>query len=293
MISTDAGKGIDSAVTQVFKNGVEHRECMRHLVANFQKWFRGEVFEKHLWPACRAFQRHRFEEHYNLMYEACPEAMKWIHENHKHLWTRHLFFEASKCDYVTNNIAETFNNWIRDEKSLPVVDIMDRIRQLCMDKMFLRRKIAKKLKDKILPNVMKDLNARSGGLKYMWRYAYKDGGRDNKMFGEVEGVTRDLVHWRHIVDLQERKCTCRRWQVTGLPCTHALCVITSIRGCNIDGYVHEYYSVAKSKTAYQKCVKPMADRKQWPQVNLGFKLWPPILKPVAGRLLTVLSITYY
>jgi len=76
VISTDAGKGIDSTVTQVFNNGVEHRECMRHLVANFQKRYRGEVFEKHLWPACRSFQKQRFEEHYNLMYEACPQAMK-------------------------------------------------------------------------------------------------------------------------------------------------------------------------------------------------------------------------
>jgi hypothetical protein len=47
VISIDVGKGVDFAVTQVFKNGVEHRECMRHLVANFQKQFRGEVFEKH------------------------------------------------------------------------------------------------------------------------------------------------------------------------------------------------------------------------------------------------------
>jgi len=101
------------------------------------------------------------------MYEACPEAMKWIHDNHKHLWTRHLFSEASKCDYVTNNIAETFNSWVRHEKSLNVIDLMDRVRQLCMEKMFLRRKIARKLEEKILPNVMKDLNARSRGLKYM------------------------------------------------------------------------------------------------------------------------------
>jgi hypothetical protein len=41
VISTDAGKGIDSVVTDVFSNGVEHRECMRHLVKNFQKRYRG------------------------------------------------------------------------------------------------------------------------------------------------------------------------------------------------------------------------------------------------------------
>ena len=98
-----------------------------------------------------------------------------------------------------------------------VVDLMDRIRQLCMEKMFLRRKIARKLEGKILPNVMKDLNARSRGLKYIWRYSHKDGGSNAEMLVEVEGVTRDLVHWRHTVDLQERTCTCRRWQVTGLP----------------------------------------------------------------------------
>lgn len=27
VMSTDAGKGIDKAVTNVFENGVEHREC--------------------------------------------------------------------------------------------------------------------------------------------------------------------------------------------------------------------------------------------------------------------------
>lgn len=64
-----------------------------------------------------------------------------------------MFSKASKCDYVTNNIAETFNNWIKYEKSLPVINLMDRIRQLCMEKMYLRRKIAKKLEYKVLTNV--------------------------------------------------------------------------------------------------------------------------------------------
>ena len=76
------------------------------------------------------------------MYEACPEAMKWIHNTHKHLWTQHLLSKTSKCDYVRYNIAETFNSWVRKEKSLHVVDLMDRIRQMEMDKIFLRRKFS-------------------------------------------------------------------------------------------------------------------------------------------------------
>ncbi|KAJ1275712.1 hypothetical protein BS78_05G157100 [Paspalum vaginatum] len=28
---------------------------------------------------------------------------------------------------------------------------------------------------------------------------------------------------------------------------------------------------------------PMTDRNQWPQVDMGFKLWPPMLKRAAGR----------
>ena len=128
------------------------------------------------------------------MKEACLVAMKWIHDNHKHLRTRHQFSEASKCDYVTNNIAETFNCWIRHAKSMHVVELMDTIRQLCMEKMFLKRKICRKLEGRILPNIMKDLNGRSRGLKYVWRYSHKDNGKDDEMLGEVEGVKRDLVH---------------------------------------------------------------------------------------------------
>ena len=67
VISTDAGKGIDSAVTAVFPYGVEHRESMRHLVKNFQKRYRGAVFKKHLWPACRAYNKHHYDYHYDIM----------------------------------------------------------------------------------------------------------------------------------------------------------------------------------------------------------------------------------
>jgi hypothetical protein len=72
-------------VISVFTHGVEHRECMRHLVKNFNKRYRGAIFKKHLWPACKAYNQKHFDHHYNIMKKASSRAMDWIKDNHKHL----------------------------------------------------------------------------------------------------------------------------------------------------------------------------------------------------------------
>ena len=53
-----------------------------------------------------------FEKHYQAMAEFKPEAMKYLQENHKKLWTRSQFSTLSKVDYITNNLAEVFNKWV-------------------------------------------------------------------------------------------------------------------------------------------------------------------------------------
>ncbi|CAN6178917.1 unnamed protein product, partial [Urochloa humidicola] len=277
VISTDAGKGIDLAVTKVFTNGVEHRECMRHLYKNFKKKYRGKVFEKNLWPAARAYRKDIFDNHYNIIKASSTNAMQWIEKNHKHLWARCYFYTASKCDYVTNNIAEAFNNWIKHEKSLPVIELMDRIRQKIMEKLFQRRSLAMKLNTKVLPHIIKALNAKS---RQQFGYSIHKG---IGHLAEISGVYKDLTPWRHSVNLEQRTCSCKKWQLTGLPCNHAISLICSYRGLELEDFVHSCYSVSKFKAVYEGWIEPIPDKTLWPQVHLGFKLWPPVLKRAAGR----------
>jgi hypothetical protein len=215
--------------------------------------------------------------HYNIMKKSSPKAMKWIEDNHKHLWARCYFSAASKCDYVTNNIAEVFNNWIKHEKSLRVIDLMDIIRQKIMDKLFQRRRLAMKLNSKVLPHIVKDLNAKSRGL--VGYSIHKGVGHT----AEISGVYKDLTPWRHAVNLDKRTCTCNKWQITGLPCTHAINLICSYRGLELEDYVDKCYSVSRFKAAYEGWIEPIPDKTLWPKVNLGFKLWPPTLNRAAGR----------
>ena len=51
----------------------------------------------------------------------------------------------------------------------------------------------------------------------------------------------------------------------------------------IKDYVHDFYSVAKFRAAYADVVPPMPDKSDWPEIDLGFKLFPPLQKRSPGR----------
>jgi hypothetical protein len=88
----------------------EHRECMYHLVTNFKKRYHGKVFDDHLWAAAYSWNMYLFEKHWIAMDHAKLAATVWLRRTHKKLWSRSHFKTISKVDYVTNNLAESFNN---------------------------------------------------------------------------------------------------------------------------------------------------------------------------------------
>ena len=151
------------------------------------------------------------------------------------------FKTICKVDYVTNNLAESFNNWIKPHKSMNLDDFMDKLRQMLMPKWNKRRKIGRKLQGLILPHIIKELNEQSREVNL-----------------EVEECSEEVAEvtamggsgFRFIVNLQERTCSCRQWQVSGIPCKHALAFITSLSNAPIENYVDLYYSVEKFRVAY-------------------------------------------
>jgi len=55
----------------------------------------------------------------------------------------------------------------------------------------------------------------------------------------------------------------------------------------MEQYIDMAFSVEKFKAAYAGVIPNITDRNQWPQVDKGFKLQPPVAKPkkkTAGRL---------
>ena len=274
-IHTDACKGLETAVHKVFGDAAEHRECFRHLMHNFRKKYQGDVL-KYMWPCAWACTTRRHEWLWNKISETCPEAIPYLQDNHKHVWSRAKFSGECKVDYVNNNISECFNNWIKNFKGLLVDNLVDMIRGKIMEKIAMRQLISQKLEGPILPSVLNELKEKSRNLNYTIKGS---GG----LKAEVSGLTRDNFPWRHAVDLEGKTCSCGQWQISGKPCTHAIAFIGSLRKVKLDDYVHDYYSVERFKATYQFLVNPMVDKSQWPAVDPGFEMWPPKLERAAGR----------
>ncbi|XP_035823234.1 uncharacterized protein [Zea mays] len=272
-ICTDACKGLEIAVGQVFPQA-EQRECFRHLMQNFIKRYSGES-GGHMWPAARAYDKEAYEKHLDIIYRGIPDAKLWLKKHHKLKWMRSDFNPNIKCDYVTNNVAEVFNNWIKDIKDLPVADLADKIREMIGLLMYRRREIGEKLDGKILPAVLAILRAKTRGLGHLSVVKY------DHFTAEVW----DNCNHRFVVKAQLHECSCLEWQHTGKPCQHALALITAqkARDVKMEDFVHEYYSVQKFRNAYARMIEPIPHKDKWPKLDLPIEIAAPLSKRSVGR----------
>ena len=130
------------------------------------------------------------------IFEFSPAAIDYLEENHSKIWYRCGFSEESKCDYLTNNVSESFNSQIKQLKGLHLHELVDRIRRLIMEERYMRKKVAQQWEDGILPSVVKELNLISNNLKVV-NVAESD---DN--FVEVTLFDNWNNQKRHTVDLK-------------------------------------------------------------------------------------------
>jgi SWIM zinc finger len=66
----------------------------------------------------------------------------------------------------------------------------------------------------------------------------------------------------YIVNLSERECSCRDWQSTHIPCSHALGA-TLTRKEQPQSYVDEYFSIEQYRMTYALAILPIPDKIEW------------------------------
>ncbi|GJZ13923.1 transposase, MuDR, MULE transposase domain protein [Tanacetum coccineum] len=271
VISSDMQKGLEVAITQVYPDA-EHRECLRHLYSNFKKKFRGDFYNIKLWGAAKTYSVNVHDRLLNDIAGVSEKAITYLHANHNKVWSRCKFGTTSKCDYITNNLSESFNSWVGDLRYQPVLNLLDGIREMLMARFDKKRRVVRKWKGTLVPAAKTYLKNIS---KNLGEYAICRSS-DNRAEVKHKGKRWEVV-------LDEKKCTCRVWQVKGLPCVHAVAFIAFIRDSSWDKYVDPYFTIQKFKETYALEIAPLPTMDHWVPRESGEKIFPPVFKRPIGR----------
>ena len=93
---------------------------------------------------------------------------------------------------------------------------------------------------------------------------------------------------QYVVNMSERSCTCRYWEITGIPCKHAIAVNWDMARNNmnpglIEEWVHPCYRLDTWKQVYSHKIRPTNGPSMWPKCNLTTTIIPPNHHPQPGR----------
>ncbi|KAE8818385.1 hypothetical protein D1007_03829 [Hordeum vulgare] len=193
-----------------------------------------------------------------------PVAFGVLEVESEERWVWFLQQLHNIIDYVTNNLDECFNAKFKSVKGLLLWQTFDKIRQMIMVKMALRKRIAETqyVGHLMLPSLIKALHAKARelGMKCIRPWTYE---------AEVTYTDNKNREWRYPVNLATNECIYRQWQIYGKPCINALHLMTIIGGEDgeVDQYCSEYFSVAK----FRRCNNPVdasfGEEEQWTAKN--------------------------
>lgn len=92
-----------------------------------------------------------------------------------------------------------------------------------------------------------------------------------------------------VVDMKLEKCACRRWELTGIPCRHAVAVMWNMvqhrqREAFVpEEQVHKAYWMQSWKEVYSNKIVPTNGIEYWPRSGCPTKLAPPFHHTQVGR----------
>ncbi|XP_039032820.1 uncharacterized protein LOC120168023 [Hibiscus syriacus] len=271
---TDRQKGLVEAVAELFLN-VEHRTCVRHLYSNFKSngHHKGKTLKDQLWMAARATYVREFEYAMEGIKLLSGTTHKWLSENNPKQWSKSHFSFKAKSDMLLNNLCECFNKLILEARDKPIITLLESIRTMLM------QRIAKKKKDQankfvgfVCPKIQKKLcNAIS---------------QANSCWPIHVGVPTYQVSCgpsnQHYVNIETRTCLCRKCELTGIPCIHAISVIV-MNHENPENFLDQCYLVKTQMDIYSHFINPVRGPNQWTPIETMESILPHTLRRPPGR----------
>ncbi|GJU13444.1 transposase, MuDR, MULE transposase domain protein [Tanacetum coccineum] len=230
-----------------------------------------EEKEEHLAPADASVD---FEKLMTDIHVVRPDAHQKLVEAGVEKWSW-AKFPANRYNYMTSNSVESINALTKTVRKIPITSLMDWFRQLLQDWYYERQQKYEDTSDDDLTPWA------SAKIKY--RYLKSSN-------WSVRGILKnDMYQVRdnqgiHTVYLKKGECTCRRWQLSGLPCGH-VCAVARVEGLTSVNQLAKPWFLNKTiKGTYTGLFFPVTYVSTWEIQNEIQQVLPPYMgKKQSGR----------
>ncbi|PPD76718.1 hypothetical protein GOBAR_DD26362 [Gossypium barbadense] len=234
--------------------------------------FRGQVMHLTYWKAAKTTFPRQFEEVMSEIRSLSESAEAWLRDKDPRTWSRAYFSTRCKSDLLLNNNSECFNKIILEARDKPILTMLEIIRRKVMTRLVSMREAAEKYPGPLCPRIQKKLFKIVSQSNNIWPiYA-----RNEKY--EVDCRLGN----KHVVDFLNSSCSCRKWDLSGIPCKHAVSCM-QLLAVSPETYVNTCYTVTTQLNIYSHLINPVKGPMQWEHVRDMEPILPPIIRMPSGR----------
>ncbi|KAK2658435.1 hypothetical protein Ddye_004968 [Dipteronia dyeriana] len=204
--------------------------------------------------------------------EVDPKAKKWLMKIDPHCQSRFGYDQYIRCDHMTNNMTEAFNNMLGTHRAQTYLQLLEFIRRMVMRKLQERKEECEDWRDVLPLRVNARILKNSQASRQLTTISAGD--QEYELLGP-DGTFP--------VKLKEYYYGCGSWQISGIPCPHAMAAISHNCGKRslkdwVPNFVHQSLSKSAYIQTYRGMIHPLPDQNMWPTIETDELLPPPYAK---------------
>nr|XP_017245417.1 PREDICTED: uncharacterized protein LOC108217078 [Daucus carota subsp. sativus] len=273
VIVSDRHESIIKAANTVYPE-VPNVFCVFHLLGNIKSKFKKNLkkIKEAFWCAANAYTLKKFNYHMKELEKVDNRVQLFLEEIGYEKWSK-VHSTNNRYSNMTSNVAESLNSVIISIRELPICTMLESLRSL-IQKWSWRNRNEATATSTILTRKYEDQ------LKKNYTFSVDlTVHPTNHIIFEVVNADK-----KNIVDLSNKTCTCKRFELDQIPCGHAIAVL-QMSGLDVYDYCSTYYRKETMISAYKENVYPVGSKENWevPDSVKALIVYPPEGRIRVGR----------
>ncbi|XP_050207758.1 uncharacterized protein LOC126657158 [Mercurialis annua] len=242
---SDRHLSIKSAVQKVYPEAT-HELCMFHLLSNLKTHFKknAKKLKEPFFAAAKAYTKNEFDYHMKELDKLDGRIKPYLESLGYARWSKYHSY-TNRYKTMTSNLAESLNAAILHARDLPITTLLMHLHDFQQEYSYTHRNIAINTTTILTSYYEKILS-----YNYVKSLKIQVKPSTNQIYTVIDNGEK------YTVKMQERKCTCKKFEIDELPCQHALAILNEM---NLDPYQYcsKYYTKESMLATYDETVFPI------------------------------------